>query len=330
MLTTSILKSNTVLASLTEEQFAAIETLSRNDENSVISANRKEWWDKLDEDVQEVFGEAKPGGEKSHENHKRWLLDMKKKADGAGDVSRIAKERDDLKKELEEVKKTGSLDSTLKKEYAKLEQALKDKEAELTAVKTEYEGKTGQLTEQLKSERNRVVSFQSQKQIADYHLSNKLAYNPNIPEEVRNVVLKTEQDAFMQSVIPDFIDEGGTQRLVFRDKQTNEILRNKENGLHPYTAGELFYQREGVKSLIDKGKSQAGAGTGASSQTTPVTIANLSNAKDQINADKMIVDYLIKTEGLTKLSPNFAERQKELRQEHNVDQLPLREGQASA
>lgn len=56
MLTKDILIANTALASLTEEQIAAITTLSQNDENSVIAKRIGEIYGALDNDILDSAG----------------------------------------------------------------------------------------------------------------------------------------------------------------------------------------------------------------------------------------------------------------------------------
>ena len=59
MLTSDIIKANTALAGLTEEQINAITTLSENDENSVIAKKTGEIYGALDADILAVTGVEK-------------------------------------------------------------------------------------------------------------------------------------------------------------------------------------------------------------------------------------------------------------------------------
>lgn len=64
MLTREILVANAALSGLSDEQIAAITTLSQNDENSVIAKKTGEIYGALDADILAVSGVAKNGAEK--------------------------------------------------------------------------------------------------------------------------------------------------------------------------------------------------------------------------------------------------------------------------
>lgn len=65
MLTREILIANAALSGLTDEQIAAITTLSANDENSVIAQKTGEIYGGLDADILAASGIAKNGTEKT-------------------------------------------------------------------------------------------------------------------------------------------------------------------------------------------------------------------------------------------------------------------------
>ena len=71
MLTREILIANAALAGLTDEQIAAITTLSANDENSVIAKKTGEIYGGLDADILAASGIAKNGTEKTFDYAKR-------------------------------------------------------------------------------------------------------------------------------------------------------------------------------------------------------------------------------------------------------------------
>ena len=333
MLKKEVLIANAVLANLTPEQITAIEQLSKNDEDSVISLQRKGWWDKLDEDVAAVFGEEKPGGEKSHENHKKWLIAVKTKADKAGNTSELQKQIDDLttaKTALEAKIAAGSSDEALKTQLADLKQTIIDKDNLIAQTKTSTDKEKADLTKQLNDVQSRSVSLETNNAINSHITAKKIAFKTTIPEEVRTQIMKTERAAMLAEVTLDQIDDGaGGKRTVYRDSK-GMILNNPENGLAPFTAGELFLNRPSIKAMIDGGKTQkgggssAGAGGGAGGGNLDLTGANT-----QVKADEIIVNHILKVEGIGKTDPKFASRQKELRTENNVADLPIRESEAS-
>ena len=80
-----------------------------------------------------------------------------------------------------------------------------------------------------------------------------------------------------------------------------------------------------VKDVIDTGKQQPGGGTvppaGGGKQTS--TVLDLSSAKNQIDADKIIEAHLL-ANGLTRDSAQFAEQSLQLRADNKVNELPIR------
>lgn len=86
-LTAVLLRANAALAGLSDEQIAAIEELSRNDENTVIGTRIGELHGQYDTDVLTVTGIAKMQGEKSYDYVKRVLGDYKTKAASADQLN---------------------------------------------------------------------------------------------------------------------------------------------------------------------------------------------------------------------------------------------------
>ena len=102
MLTKDILIANTALASLTDEQIAAITTLSQNDENSVIAKRIGEIYGALDNDILDSAGIQKNGTEKTYDYLKRVLSELKGKI---SDTNTIKKQVEDLTKEKSRLEK---------------------------------------------------------------------------------------------------------------------------------------------------------------------------------------------------------------------------------
>lgn len=109
MLTREILIANAALSGLTEEQIAAITTLSANDENSVIAKKTGEIYGGLDADILAVSGIAKNGTEKTFDYAKRVLTEFKTKVEGANglqsQIDSLTKERHVWKKPLPTVRR---------------------------------------------------------------------------------------------------------------------------------------------------------------------------------------------------------------------------------
>ena len=325
MLDKETIKSNPTLETLTDEQITVIETLSKNKEDEVISSNRKQWWDKLDADVAEVFGEEKPGGVKSHEHHKTWLQKIKSDASKAGQADEYRTKAEKLeaeKLELEKQIKSGSTDTALKSQVEAMELRLKDKEQELLTVKTTFETERNTLTEQLGKEKGQLTKLEMSHNFDKYLIENKIKLKASIPESILSEALENRKQSLIGTIKPDLIDDGkGGKQRVLRD-ETGNILRNPKNGLEPYTDGELFLTR--IADLVDTGQSQNGAGTTEGKGSVKSTHLDLSQAKNQIQADDIIRRHIMTNEGIAKTSPKFVDRQKEIREENKVADLPLR------
>ena len=105
-LTVEVLKANSVLAGLSDEQLAAITTLSANDENSVIAQKTGKIYGDLDADILSVTGIAKNGTEKTYDYAKRGLGEFKTKAESAvqlqSTIDTLTKEKSRLEKAIQD------------------------------------------------------------------------------------------------------------------------------------------------------------------------------------------------------------------------------------
>ena len=112
MLTREILIANAALSGLTDEQIAAITTLSANDENSVIAKKTGEIYGGLDADILAASGIAKNGTEKTFDYAKRVVAEFKTKAESASalqqakaDLTAVTTQFNDLKSKYDEAEK---------------------------------------------------------------------------------------------------------------------------------------------------------------------------------------------------------------------------------
>lgn len=331
MLTEELLKSNTNLSGLTAEQIAAIVQLSKNDEDTVIGKKVKEIHDQYDDDIKAITGEDKPGGVKSYDHLKTVLTSLKKKADGAGDTKALQSQIDTLKSEkadLEKKIKDGATDEVLKGQLQSVHQKLKDKESELDTFKAQAEAEKNSLTDQLTAEKQKNTRTAILNDIHQHVINNKLKYKSTIPETILKETVMNRQSSMIDGLKTDWIDDGnGGQRLVFRDDK-GEIMRNKENGLEPFTPGELFFSKNA--DLFEESKKQGGAGSGAGGGAgagVPSSL-DIAGAKTQVAADGMIRKHIVETEKIARTDPKFAERHQELRTELKVADLPIKEAVA--
>lgn len=317
MLTVEMLRQNASLTGLTDAQFTAIAEMSRNDENTVIGTKIGALHGQYDSDILSITGIAKNNGEKSYDYAKRVLNDYKSQISSTATIqaqlANAQKEVQTLKDKLA----AGAGDETLK-------QQLKDAKAQVTQLQTQLTTKETEFNE---------AKTKLEKQIKDVHVdyafqaaTGALKFKAGITEGVQKILLASAKAEVLAKGTPDFVDDGkGGKTLVFRGADGN-VLNNPANNLNPFTVQELVMQTS-IKDVVDTGKQQPGGGTkpivtihGAGGGAT---LLDLSNVKNQLDADKAIESYLL-SNGLTRDSAEFAEQSLQLRTENKVNELPIR------
>lgn len=298
MLTIEMLRANSTLAGLTDAQLASIAEMSKNDENAVIGTKIGELHGKYDADILGITGIAKNGTEKSYDYTKRVLNEYKTQ------ITKLTKQIAD-----------GNVDEATK-------QQLKDAKNQVVQLQKQLETKEAEY---------KTKEAEAQKQIKNVHVdyafstaASGLKFKDSITEGVQKVLLSAAKAEILAKGTPDFIDDGkGGKTLIFRSADGN-VLNNPNNNLNPYTVKELLLESS-VKDVIDTGKQQPGGGTvppaGGTKQTG--TVLDLSSAKNQIDADKIIEAHLL-ANGLTRDSAQFAEQSLQLRADNKVNELPIR------
>lgn len=313
MLTVDMLKQNGTLAGLTDEQLTAIATMSQNDENTVIGTKIGALHGQYDTDILGITGVNKNQGEKSYDYLKRVLNDYKTQL---ASTATIQAQLANAKTEIETLKQKlaeSSGDETLK-------QQLKDAKKLASDLQTQLTQSAADLTKQKET---------YEKQIKDIYVDNafneavsSLKFKSGITDGIKTVLLNAAKAEVLTKGTPDFVDNNGTKVLVYRDA-TGNVLNNPANNLNPFTTQELLMQTS-IKDVIDTGKQQGGGGTGPISyEGGNITVLDLSGAKTQVDADKIIEGYLL-SNGLTRDSAEFATQSMQLRNENKVSELPIR------
>lgn len=313
-LTSAVLKANAGLAALTDEQVRIIEELSRNDENTVIGNRIGELHGQYDADVLAVTGVAKRQGEKSYDYVKRILGDYKQKAAGA---EAMEAELGSLKAQVEKYKQGGGGDPDAERKLAEASRQLADAKKQLQdtqellgkkekAWKTKYDALDGEYQRSLvEGEFGKALQGMKFKGI--------------YPESVQKTLVDAAQRSILATAKPDWVEENGTRKLVFRDKEGN-IMNNPENRLNPYTAGELL--RKELKEVLDTGRRQTGTGTQGGTGREGSVEVDLTGIRTQVEADDAISKHLMSL-GYTRGSRAFAEKAMEMRKENGVEKLPV-------
>lgn len=313
MITIEMLKQNPVLSVLTEAQLTAVAEMSKNDENTVIGARIGALHQQYDNDIFGITGIAKNQGEKSYDYTKRVLNDYKTQI---ASVATVQAQLDASKKEVETLKQklaSGVADEQLK-------QQLKDAKALSAQLQQQLTQQVSELTKQKETYENKIKDIYVDNAFSDAVAT--LKFKSGITDGIKDVLIKAAKAEVLTKGTPDFIDNNGTKVLVFRDA-TGNVLNNPANNLNPYTALDLLMQTS-IKDVVDPGKVQPGGGT---HEVQPgggnVVLLDLSGAKTQIDADKIIEAHLL-SNGLTRDSMEFAQQSLKLRTDNNVAQLPIR------
>lgn len=315
MLKKEVLKANAALAGLTDEQVAAIEQLSANDENAVIAQKVGEIHRQYDETILKATGIARVGDEKSYNYLERAGKELKAKAEAG---TALQTQIDDLNKEkarLEKAIQDGGNDAELKTQ-------LQNVKAELDQTKTQFTELQTKLSTAEKEHGKKIFGMQ-----VDYELNaatSGIKFKGELPESATKVLLQ-QALAKVKANKPDFIDDGnGGQRLVFRN-EAGAVLNNPENQLNPFTASELLTKELKAMGVLDEGRKQQGAGTeprkGGTGGSGGATTIDLSGARNQIEANDAITKSLL-AQGLTRGSAAFEEASTAAWKENNVGELP--------
>jgi hypothetical protein len=313
MLTEQMIKQNPVVSTLTDAQIKAITEMSRNDENTVIGTKIGELHGQYDTDVLAVTGVKKNEGEKSYDYVKRVLADFKAKSETAAALktqldaanAKVA----DLQSKIEKGAGDAAVIQQLKDAKAQVEQL----QAQLTAKETELATKQSEIDQTLK---NTHVDY------AFEAATSGLKFKDGITEPIQKTLLAAAKAEVLSKGTPDFIDNGqGGKKLVLRGADGN-VLNNPKNNLNPYTLQELVMETS-LKDVINTNHRQTGGGTRKTDTSTWNTVVDLSGAKTQLEADKVIANYLL-ANGLTRDSAEFSEQLTAIRTENKVNELPIR------
>lgn len=286
-LTADKLKTTDLLKDLTDEQITAITSLSLADEGQVIGTKIGELHGRYEQDILELSGVAKNSGEKAYDYNKRVLNQFKQKASS-------------LSEELEKVKKEGSTDKELIKTIDK-------QKADLALLTQQLATKEEEYKTQLHSAK---VDFQFKQ------ASSNVKLKETFQGAIADVLFEQGKNEILSTYTPDFVDN----EMVFRDKTTNEIVRNPKDNLKPMTIKDL-YKNTVLATALAEDKTPGGGTEPPKPEGSP-DIA-IAGAKTQVEADIAIHEVLSK-KGFVRGTAEYASEQQKVRTENKVDKLPIR------
>lgn len=313
MITREMLTGDTVLGSLSEEQMNAIVTLSKNDEDAVIGARFREVYNQLDETIARETGIARNGDEKTYLYLERAAKELAVKAnsvDGLNTkINELTRERDRLKKAVEE----GAADETLRKQLTQAQADLENVRKQYDTLKTETDTLKVQHAQEL-------MGLQVDNEIRS--AMGGIKFKAEFPQAVTDTILN-QAIAKIKSMNPDFIDDGqGGKRLVFNDAN-GAIMRNPDNRLEAYTAAELLTKELKTMGVLDEGRKAAGAGSApAGGGGQGGAFVDISQARTQNEAQEIIARQLMQ-QGLVNGSAEFQQKMDEAWKDNNVSALPI-------
>lgn len=313
-LTVEILRANAALAGLTDEQLAAITTLSANDENSVIAQKTGKIYGDLDADILAATGVAKNGTEKTYDYAKRVLSEFKTKAESA---TTLQTQIDGLTKEKARLEKAIA-DGATDAETAK---ALKQAKADLTAITTQFNDLKTKYDQAEQTHNTELFGIRVETALQTATAG--LKFKAGLPESATRVLLD-QAVTKIKGMNPEFIDDGkGGKILAFKD-ENGAIMRNPNNQLNPYTPGDLLAKELETMGILDKGRQAAGGGTGdngGSGSGGGGATFDVSGAKTRTEAYDAIAAGLM-AQGLTVGSEQFDTAMTQAWKDNNVAALP--------
>lgn len=315
MITREMLTGDTVLGSLSDEQINAIVTLSRNDEEAVIGARFREVYNQLDETIARTTGIARNGDEKTYLYMERAALELAKKANSVEGlntkINELTRERDRLKKAVEE----GAADETLRKQ-------LSQAQADLENVRQQYDTLKAETDQMKQQHATELLGLQVDNEIRG--ALGGIKFKAEFPQAVTDTILN-QTIAKIKGLNPEFIDDGqGGKKLVFNDAN-GAMMRNPDNRLEPFTAGELLAKELKTMGVLDEGRKQSGGGTQpiiGSGGGGASMIVDISMARTQNEAQEMIHTQLMQ-QGLINGSAEYQEAMTQAWKDNNVSSLPI-------
>ena len=314
MITKEMLTGDTVLGSLSEEQMNAIMTLSRNDEEAVIGNRFREVYNQLDETIARETGIARNGDEKTYLYLERAAKELAAKANSVeglnAKVTELTRERDKLKKAVEE----GVADEQLKKQ-------LTQAQADLENVRKMYDTLKGEADTMKVQHAQELLGLQVDNEIRS--AMGGIKFKAEFPQAVTDTILN-QAIAKIKGMSPEFIDDGnGGKKLVFRNPDGSE-MRNPDDRLNPYTAADLLKKELKAMGVLDEGRQQQGGGTqpnGGGGAGGGMTV-DISMARSQNEAQEIIAQQLMQ-QGLVNGSAEFQEAMTQAWKDNNVSSLPI-------
>lgn len=315
------IKKQSALSDLSDEQMSAIVTLSTNSEKQTvqeaIAEKTRDFWDKLDADIKEVYGKDKPREVKSWELLKQTLTEAKEKAESASTAASQLEELKNAKQQLEEQLKSGDKSGALSKQIERLQQQIADKDNQLEGLRTQVQTKEEEYKTRLAEEQAKLDKYQFEN-----HMDSALKgvkFKDSIPESIREQYIQSAKERVLSKYDRDWVEENGKRIPVFRDEK-GHIVTNPDNLQKPLQPHELLMS-EIKDALADDGK--GGAGTKPSAGARGKSVVVTGNPTTKIEATRLIHETLMQ-QGIAAGTDKFHTEERRLYTEMGVEDLPLK------
>lgn len=314
MLTTELLKQQSELQGLTDEQMTAIATLSQNDEDAVIGKRFGEVYRQLDDIIQKSTGVQRNGDEKTYIYLERAAKELQGKAEQAGEYAKQVADLQKEKNRLEKVIADGGADGETKKLLSQAQKDLADVTKQYVELKASYD-------KQGEKHAAEIIGIRIDNELALAKAG--IMFKKDLPKAVTDVLLN-QAVAKVKAMNPEYVNDGNGGKVLAFLGADGAVMRNAENGLKPYTAQELVLQDLKAMGVIDEGVKRAGTGTTppaheAGKGGEPVSV---SGARTQTEATDIITEMLLKR-GLVNGSKEFQENFDKAWKDNNIKALPL-------
>lgn len=314
MLTTELLKQQSELQGLTDEQMTAIATLSQNDEDAVIGKRFGEVYRQLDDIIQKSTGVQRNGDEKTYLYLERAAKELSGKAEQAGEYAKQVADLQKEKNRLEKVIADGGADGETKKLLSQAQKDLADVTKQYVELKASYD-------KQGEKHAAEIIGIRIDNELALAKAG--IMFKKDLPKAVTDVLLN-QAVAKVKAMNPEYVNDGNGGKVLAFLGADGAVMRNAENGLKPYTAQELVLQDLKAMGVIDEGVKRAGTGTTppaheAGKGGEPVSV---SGARTQTEATDIITEMLLKR-GMVNGSREFQENFNKAWEDNNIKALPF-------
>lgn len=314
MITIEMLNTQQELVGLTDAQKQAIALLSKNDEEMVIGNRFREVYNQLDATIAKETGIARNGDEKTYlylERASRMLAEKANSVSGLNaKIQELTNEKNRLQKAIDE----GTQDENLKKQLSQAQKDLANVTEKFNTLKADYDkAKSDHATE--------LLNIRIDNEITSATAGIK--FKADLPETATKVLLQQAIEK-VKGLKHEFIDDGkGGKTLQFKNAD-DSVMRNAENSLLPYTAGELVTRELKAMGVLDEGRRQQGGGTDTPKvvKTAEGIVIDITGAQTRTQATEMITQALLK-QGIANGSAEFQEAMTKAWKDNNVEALPM-------